>query len=81
MLSSREKQILHLIAYEYTTSEIARLLHIANDTVKSHRKSLLTKIGARNVAGLIRRAVEFEMLPLERPAQLVNHQSSKPKSS
>ena len=81
MLSSREKQILHLIAYEYTTNEIARLLHIANDTVKSHRKSLLTKIGARNVAGLIRRAVEFEMLPLERPAQLVNNQSSKPKSS
>ena len=81
MISNREKQILHLIAYEHTTNEIAGLLHIANDTVKTHRKSLLTKIGARNVAGLIRRAIEFEMLPLGKPFIPVNHQPSIPKSS
>ncbi len=80
MISTREKQILHLIADEHTTTEIASLLHIANDTVKSHRKSLLSKIGARNVAGLIRRAIEFDMLPLERPVMTFNNQPS-PKSS
>ncbi len=79
MISNREKQILHLIAYEHTTTEIASLLHIASDTVKSHRKSLLSKIGARNVAGLIRRAIEFDMLPLERPFVPINNQPSIPK--
>ena len=81
MISTREKQILYLMAYEHTTTEIASLLHIANDTVKSHRKSLLSKIGARNVAGLVRRAIEFEMLPLEKPFMPFNHQPSMPKSS
>lgn len=79
MISPREKQVLYLIAHEYTTTEIASLLHIANDTVKSHRKSLLSKIGARNVEGLIRPAIEFEMLPLDKPFTPVNHQPSIPK--
>ena len=62
MISTREKQILHLIANEYTTAEIARKLHITGDTVKTHRKSLLVKVGARNVAGLVRRGFELNLL-------------------
>ncbi|MCB0686116.1 MAG: helix-turn-helix transcriptional regulator [Saprospiraceae bacterium] len=62
MISKREKEILHLIAYEYTTAEIARQLHISGDTVKSHRKSLFSKVGAKNTAGLIRRAFEVQLL-------------------
>ena len=62
MIAEREKQILHLIAYEYTTTEIAQQLHISDDTVKSHRKSLFSKVGAKNTAGLIRRAFETQLL-------------------
>lgn len=65
MISPREKQVLYLIAHEYTTTEIARKLHISGDTVKTHRKSLLTKVGARNVAGLVRRAFENQLLKVQ----------------
>lgn len=70
MISEREKQILHLIAYEYTTAEIARQLHISGDTVKSHRKSLFSKVGARNTAGLIRRAFERQLLQSYNPERM-----------
>jgi DNA-binding CsgD family transcriptional regulator len=65
MISPREKQVLYLIAHEYTTTEIAQKLHISGDTVKTHRKSLLTKVGARNVAGLVRRAFENQLLKVQ----------------
>ena len=43
LISSREQEILHLIAHENTTPEIARELFISEDTVKTHRKNLLMK--------------------------------------
>ena len=55
-LSRRETQILNLIILEYTTTEIAGKLYVSTDTIKSHRKNLLRKLSARNVAGLVRRA-------------------------
>lgn len=57
-LTKREKEILQLIADEKTTSEIAELLFISAYTVETHRNNLLTKLGARNVAGLIKIAIE-----------------------
>ncbi len=62
-ISSREKEVLHMIAYEHTTAEIAAQLYISLDTVKTHRRHLLDKMGARNVAGLIRRAYETGLFP------------------
>ena len=61
-LSRRETQILKLIILEYTTPEIAGKLYVSKDTIKSHRKNLLRKLSARNVAGLVRRAFEIELV-------------------
>ena len=63
-LSEREAEILTLILKEYTTNEIAVELHLTSETIKSHRKNLLLKFGARNVAGLVRRAVENHVIVL-----------------
>jgi DNA-binding NarL/FixJ family response regulator len=57
-LSSREKEILNLIANEMTTQEIADKLFISVNTVETHRASLLSKLGSRNIAGLIKTAME-----------------------
>ena len=65
MISPQEKQVLQLIVSEYTTAEIARQLHISDDTVKTHRKSLFRKVGAKNVAGLVRRAFEIQLLKIK----------------
>lgn len=57
-LSRREKEVLKLIAEEYTTQEIADSLYISLKTVESHRSSLLSKLNARNSVGLVRTAIE-----------------------
>ena len=61
-LSRREKQVLELIVEEFTTSEIAEKLFISFSTVETHRRNLLTKLGARNTAGLVRACIEYNLL-------------------
>jgi len=56
-LSKREIEVLKLIAQEFTTQEIADQLFISNHTVETHRKNLLDKVGARNIAGLVKYAI------------------------
>ncbi|MDR6764552.1 DNA-binding NarL/FixJ family response regulator [Flavobacterium sp. 2755] len=57
-LSSREKEILILIAHEYNTAEIAEKTFISLNTVNTHRRNLLSKLNAKNTAGLVKYAVE-----------------------
>lgn len=61
-LSRREKEVLQLIIDEYTTQEIADKLCIGFGTVETHRRNMMIKLGARNTAGLVRIALEYELL-------------------
>ena len=61
-ISRREKQILQLIVDERTTSEIAEELFISFGTVETHRRNLLLKLNARNTAGLVKSALEYDLL-------------------
>ena len=58
VLSSREMEVLNLIAYEFTAKEIASKLFISTHTVVSHRKNLKEKLEVKNTAGMIRVAFE-----------------------
>lgn len=57
-LTPRERQILKLIASGMTTKEIAAQLFISIPTVETHRANLMTKTGGRNVADLVRFAMD-----------------------
>lgn len=57
ILTRREKEVLQLIAKEYSTKEIAEALHISPFTVENHRKNLFQKLDVKNVAGLIRKGM------------------------
>lgn len=59
MLTKREKQILELIANEKTNSEISKALNISVSTVENHRINLFFKFSVKNVAGLIRKALQL----------------------
>ncbi len=61
-LSRREKEILKLILEEFTTQEIANKLFIGFGTVETHRRNMLIKTGARNTAGLVKIAIEYNLL-------------------
>lgn len=52
-LSLREIEVLGLIMQGYTNNEIAEKLFVCYETVKSHRKNILLKTGAKNTAALI----------------------------
>jgi DNA-binding NarL/FixJ family response regulator len=57
-LTRREKEVLELIVKEHTTDEIANQLFITPKTVEAHRSNLIQKLGVKNVAGLVRVAIE-----------------------
>ena len=61
-ISRREKEVLNLIVKEHTTQEIAKKLFISLKTVESHRSNLLAKLNARNTAGLVRIAMENNLI-------------------
>jgi len=58
-LSVREKTILSLVSAGLTTKEIADALNISHHTVESHRKNLLRKCGAKNVAELVNKTLRM----------------------
>jgi DNA-binding NarL/FixJ family response regulator len=51
-LSPREQQVLRLIADGKTSKDIAVLLDLGEQTVRTYRKTLMKKLGVNNVAGL-----------------------------
>lgn len=62
MLTRREKEVLKLIAEEHTTNEIAEKLFISLNTVETHRKNILRKLNVRNSVGIVKRAMELDLL-------------------
>jgi DNA-binding CsgD family transcriptional regulator len=57
-LTAREREIIRMIALERTNGEIAAALFLSEDTVKTHRKNLMTKLNVRSVAGLVKYAID-----------------------
>lgn len=57
-LTPREKEVLHLIVKEYSNQEIGDELFISVRTVDAHKRNLLEKTGAKNMAGLALYAIE-----------------------
>ncbi|MEO6303226.1 MAG: response regulator transcription factor [Bacteroidia bacterium] len=57
-LTDREIEVLKLIVQENTTPEIAEKLFISVYTVETHRKNLIKKLKVKNIAGLVKYAVQ-----------------------
>lgn len=58
ILTRREKEVLELIADGLTNNEIALKLFVSVTTVDTHRKNLLAKFHARNIAALVKMAAQ-----------------------
>jgi DNA-binding NarL/FixJ family response regulator/anti-sigma regulatory factor (Ser/Thr protein kinase) len=61
-LTSREREILLLVAQNHTSSEIADLLTISPRTAEVHRANLMRKLGLRNKADVIRYALKHSLV-------------------
>ena len=65
-LTPRQREVLQLIAEGYTTRAIADTLKISVKTVETHRAQLMDRLGIRDVAGLVRYAIQVGLLQLEK---------------
>lgn len=61
-LTSRETEVVRLMAGGYSNSEIAHALGAAEGTVKNHVSSILSKLGARDRTRAVLKALEAGLL-------------------
>jgi DNA-binding NarL/FixJ family response regulator len=54
IFTQREKEIIQLLAKEYTNEKIADELNISYRTVETHRKNIMQKTDSHNLAGLLK---------------------------
>lgn len=54
LLTDREREIVKLIAKEYSNKQIAEELFISERTVETHRKNIFKKTGTNSLVGLIK---------------------------
>ena len=66
-LSPRELQVLRLVAEGKTSKDIAVLLDLGLQTVRSYRKTMMKKLGVNNVAGLTQLALASGITQLNKP--------------
>lgn len=64
-LTRRERQVIELIAKEYSNVEIASLLNLSVETINTYRKNLLKKTGVKNTAGLVRYAINLGIVTVK----------------
>jgi DNA-binding NarL/FixJ family response regulator len=65
ILTIREKEVLKLVAEEYSSQEIADKLFLSVKTVNAHRRNLVQKLDAKNTAALVRYAIKHGLIKLE----------------
>lgn len=61
-LTTRQRKVLQLLAEGKSTKEMARLLKISVNTVKTHRQKLMEKLGVHEITGVVRYAVKIGLV-------------------
>lgn len=61
-LTKREIEIIRLIAQENSSAEIAELLFISVGTVETHRHNIMRKLDVKNVIGMIKFAMKYDLV-------------------
>jgi DNA-binding NarL/FixJ family response regulator len=66
LLTSRELEVLKLLCLQLTAKAIADKLFISKKTVETHKSNLLSKTGAKNIAGLVIFASQNNLIDLNK---------------
>jgi len=70
LLTSREREVLQLIAEGYSNQRIAQELFISVKTVEAHKAHIMSKLHASNRTDLIRYALRKGLVGLDAPADV-----------
>ena len=66
ILTTREREILQLIAEGHSSKKIAELLFISPKTVETHRTHIMDKLNIHNRTGLIKYAIRKGMVDVDK---------------
>jgi len=66
-LTTRQVQILTMLAHGVSTKEIAYKLDLSDKTVAAHRAQIMERIGIRDLVGLVLFAVKHGLVKVEKP--------------
>jgi DNA-binding NarL/FixJ family response regulator len=64
-LSRRERETLQLVAEGHSSAQIAATLHVSPGTVDTYRSRLMQKLQIRDIAGLVKFAIQHGVTSLE----------------
>lgn len=65
-LTSRQREILQMIAEGKSTKEIAFVLDVSVKTVETHRAALMERLGIHDIAGLVVYAIRTGLIDIDR---------------
>jgi DNA-binding NarL/FixJ family response regulator len=65
ILTSRQREILQLLAEGKTTKEIAHLLGVSGKTIETHRAQIMDRLDIRDVPGLVKYAIRIGLITSE----------------
>jgi two-component system response regulator NreC len=64
-LSSRELEVLKLLAEGWSNKEVAEFLHISIKTVETHRHRIMDKLKLKNITDLVKYALRTKLIELK----------------
>lgn len=65
-LTPRQREVLQLVAEGKTNGEIGARLHISKRTVENHRAILMQRLSLHNHTELVRHAMRYGLIPLDK---------------
>ena len=68
-LTERELQVLRLLSSDLAGPDIARELFVSLNTMRTHTRSIYTKLGVHSRRAAVRRAAELDLLPRSHTAR------------
>ena len=66
LLTSREVEVLQLIAEGQNTKQIGDLLKVSPKTIEYHRTKLMASLNLHDIPGLVRFALRVGLIPQEK---------------
>jgi len=61
-ITPREREVLYLVAGEFSTTEISEMLKISSRTVETHRKNIIRKLNCKSLVSLTKYAIMLGMI-------------------
>ena len=64
-MTSRQREILQLVAEGHSSREIGEALSLSHKTVEAHRAEIMTRLGIHDITGLVRYAISRGLISAE----------------